>query len=166
MGTEQQHLVIILLDFSWGGVAVSALVFHRCVAITTSLVLKNDHFCGSGTQAWLSGASAQSQQDVTQVTAGLLPTGGPDGGGRGSKLTWGVGRTCLLGATGLRRLSLVAQTAERLPTMWETRVRSLVGENPLEKGMETHSSIFALRILWTEEPGGLQSVGSQRVGHD
>ena len=49
--------------------------------------------------------------------------------------------------------------------MQETLVQSLDQEDPLEKGMDTHSSIFAWRIPWTEEPGGLQSVGSQRVGH-
>ena len=49
--------------------------------------------------------------------------------------------------------------------MQETRVRSLGQEDPLEKGMATHSSILAWRIPWTEKPGGLQSVGSQRVGH-
>ena len=48
----------------------------------------------------------------------------------------------------------------------ETRVRSLGREDPLEKGMATHSSILAWRIPWREEPGGLQSMGSQRVGHD
>ena len=48
----------------------------------------------------------------------------------------------------------------------ETCVQSLGLEDPLEKGMATHSSILAWRILWTEEPGGLQSMGSQRVGHD
>jgi len=48
----------------------------------------------------------------------------------------------------------------------ETRVRSLGREDPLEEGMATHSSILAWRISWTEEPGGLQSIGSQRVGHD
>ena len=53
-----------------------------------------------------------------------------------------------------------------LPTMWETRVRSLGREDPLEKEMATHSSILAWEIPWTEEPGSLQSVGSQRVGHD
>ena len=53
-----------------------------------------------------------------------------------------------------------------LPPMWEARVRSLGGEDPLEKEMATHSSILAWRIPWTEEPGGLQSTGSQRVGHD
>ena len=55
--------------------------------------------------------------------------------------------------------SLVAQTAKRLPVMQEIRVRSLGREDPLEKGMATHSSILAQRIPWTEEPGGLQSMG-------
>ena len=62
--------------------------------------------------------------------------------------------------------SLVAQMVKDLPAMRETWVRSLGWEDPLEKGMTTHSSILAWRIPWTEEPGGLQSVGSQRVGHD
>ena len=53
-----------------------------------------------------------------------------------------------------------------LPPMWETRVRSLGWEDPLEKEMVTHSSILAWRIPWTEKPGRLQSMGSQRVGHD
>ena len=48
--------------------------------------------------------------------------------------------------------------------MWETRVRSLDWEDPLEKGMATHSSILAWRIPWTDEPGRLQAMGSQRVG--
>ena len=52
------------------------------------------------------------------------------------------------------------------PATQETQVRSLIGEDPLEKGMETHSSLLAWRILWTEEPGGLQLVGLQRVEHD
>ena len=46
------------------------------------------------------------------------------------------------------------------------QIRSLVEEDPLEEGMTTHPSILAWEILWTEEPGGLQSMGSQRVGHD
>ena len=50
--------------------------------------------------------------------------------------------------------------------MWATQVRSLGWEDPLGKGMATHSSILAWRIPWTEEPGGLQSMGSQRIGHD
>ena len=62
--------------------------------------------------------------------------------------------------------SLVAQTVMDLPAMQETRVRSLGPEDPPEEGMATHSSILAGRIPWTEEPGGLQSMGSQRVGHD
>ena len=53
-----------------------------------------------------------------------------------------------------------------LPAMWETWVLSLGQEDPLEKGMATHSSLLAQRIPWTEEPAGLQSMGSQRVGHD
>ena len=55
---------------------------------------------------------------------------------------------------------------KNLTAMQETRVRSLGWEDPLEKGMATHSSILAWRIPWTEESGGLQSMGSQRVGHD
>ena len=62
--------------------------------------------------------------------------------------------------------SLVAQTIENLPAMQETQVQSLGREDPLEKGMATHSSILAWRIPCTEEPGGLQSVGSQEVRHD
>ena len=62
--------------------------------------------------------------------------------------------------------SLVAHEVKNLPTMWETQVQSLGKEDPLEKGMATHSSILAWRIPWTEEPGGLQSMGSQRAGHD
>ena len=55
---------------------------------------------------------------------------------------------------------------KNLPAMWETGVRSLDWEDPLEKGMATHSGILAWRIPWTEEPGGLQSMGSQGVRHD
>ena len=64
------------------------------------------------------------------------------------------------------RASLVAQTVKRLSAMLETWVRSLGREYPLEKEMATHSSTFACKIPWTEEPGRLQSMGSQRVGHD
>ena len=56
--------------------------------------------------------------------------------------------------------SLVAQIVERLPIMWETWVRSLGQEDPLEKAMATHSSTLAWKIPWTEERGGLQSMGS------
>ena len=62
--------------------------------------------------------------------------------------------------------SLVAQMVKSLPAMQETQVQSLGQEDPLEKGMTTHSSIPAWRIPWTEEPGGLQSMGSQSVRHD
>ena len=60
----------------------------------------------------------------------------------------------------------MAQRLKRLPPMRETQVQSLGPEDPLEKEMATHSSIVAWRIPWTEEPGRLQSTGSQRVGHD
>ena len=59
----------------------------------------------------------------------------------------------------------MAQKVKHLPTMWETWVQSLGREDPLEKEMATHSSILTWRIPWTEEPGRLQSVGLQRVGH-
>ena len=55
---------------------------------------------------------------------------------------------------------------KNLPTTWETQVQSLGLEDPLEKGTVTHASVLAWRIPWTEEPGGLQSMGSQRAGHD
>ena len=67
---------------------------------------------------------------------------------------------------GILGTSLVAQRLKRLPAMQETLVRSLGQEDPLEKEMATHSSILAWRIPWTEEPGGLQSTGLQRVRHD
>ena len=60
----------------------------------------------------------------------------------------------------------MAQMVKRLPVVRETRVQSLGWEDPLEKKMVTHSSTLAWKIPWTEEPGGLQSMGSQRVGHD
>ena len=66
----------------------------------------------------------------------------------------------------LSTASLVAQMAKNPPAMRETWVQSLGWEDPLEKGTATHSSILAWRIPWTEEPGRLQSMGSQRVGHD
>ena len=64
------------------------------------------------------------------------------------------------------RASLVAQTVKRLSAMQETQVRSLGWEDPLEKEMATHSSTLAWRIPWMEEPGRLQSMGSQRLRHD
>ena len=62
--------------------------------------------------------------------------------------------------------SLVAQTVKHLPGVRETRVQPLGWEDPLEKEMATHSSTLAWKIPWTEEPGRLQSMGSQRAGHD
>ena len=62
--------------------------------------------------------------------------------------------------------SLVAQMLKNLPTVQETWVQSLGGENPLEKELATHSSALAWRIPWTEKPGRLQFMGSQRVEHD
>ena len=62
--------------------------------------------------------------------------------------------------------TLMAQTVKRLSTMRETRVRSLGWEDPLEKEMAIHSRTIAWKIPWTEEPGRLQAMGSQRVGHD
>ena len=58
----------------------------------------------------------------------------------------------------------MAQTVKCLPIMRETQVQSLGREDPLEKEMATHSSVLAWNVPWTEEPGGLQSMGSQRVG--
>ena len=64
------------------------------------------------------------------------------------------------------RASLVAQMVKCLPAMWETWVQSLGWEDPVEKEMATHSSTLAWNIPWTDEPDRLQSMGSQRVGHD
>ena len=64
------------------------------------------------------------------------------------------------------RASLVAQTVKHLSAMQETPVQSLSWEDPLEKEMAAHSSTLAWKIPWMEEPGRLQSMGSQRVGHD
>ena len=64
------------------------------------------------------------------------------------------------------KTSLVAQIVKHLSTMQETRVRSLGWEDPLEKEMAVHSRTVAWKIPWTEEPGKLQSMGSQRVRHD
>ena len=69
-------------------------------------------------------------------------------------------RVALMGA------SLMSLTVKNLPVMQETQVQSLGWEDPLEKGMATHSSILAWRIPWTEESGRLQSMGSKRVEHN
>ena len=62
-------------------------------------------------------------------------------------------------------MSFVAQSVKNLPAVQETQISSLGWEDPLEKEMAIHSSILAWKISWIEEPGGLQSIGSQRVGH-
>ena len=67
---------------------------------------------------------------------------------------------------GPHKSSVVTQMVKNLPAMWETRVWFLGWEDPPEKGMATHSSVLAWRIPWTEEPGELQSIESQRIGHD
>ena len=61
---------------------------------------------------------------------------------------------------------LVAQIVKNLPARWETWVRYLGQEDPLEKGMAAHSSILVWKIQWTQEPGGPQFMGLQRIGHD
>ena len=73
--------------------------------------------------------------------------------------------TVYISITKLELASLVAQTVKSQPAMQKTRVLSLGQEDPLEKGMSTHSSILAQRIPWAEETGGLQFMGLQRVGH-
>ena len=72
----------------------------------------------------------------------------------------------LVASTLLKWASLVAQMVKHLPAIRETQVQSLGREDPLEKEMATHSSTLAWKIPWTEEAVGLQSVGSQRVGHN
>ena len=79
---------------------------------------------------------------------------------RSTKIPWNL--TTSFG----KRTSLMAQTVKLLPTMWKTWVRSLGREDPLEKEMATHSSTLAWKIPWTEEPGRLQSMGSQRAGQE
>ena len=73
---------------------------------------------------------------------------------------------CSKGRESRFRASLMAQTMKNSPTMWETWVRSLSWEDPLEEGMATLSSILAWKVPWTEEPGGLQSMQLQRIRPD
>ena len=80
-----------------------------------------------------------------------------------SSLTSWLSLFCLHFSFYLTCTSEVAQMVKNLPAVWETQVWSLGQEDPLEKGMGTHSSILAWRIPWTEEPGGLWSMGSQKV---
>ena len=81
-------------------------------------------------------------------------------------INMGLERWYILRFHYLLTMPLVAQRLKRLPAMREIRVPSLDREDPLEKEMAICSSILARRISWTEEPGWLQSTGSQRVGHD
>ena len=79
---------------------------------------------------------------------------------------WEVGGRGHMYTYGWFVASLVAQEVKNPPGIWETQIRSLCQEELQEKGMATHSSILAWKILWTEKPGGLQSMGSQRVAQD
>ena len=95
------------------------------------------------------------------------------GGWSTSDLKGGLGGTASMIRVVIYGLSIVwsraspmAQMVKNLPAVQETWVRSLGQEDPLEKGMASHSSILGWRIPWAEEPGGVQSVGLQRVGHD
>ena len=87
---------------------------------------------------------------------------------RTERLNWTELQWCFLKRTPLSYVgtSLVAQTVKRLSTMRETRVRALGWEDPLKKEMAIHSSTIAWKIPWTEEPGRLKSMGSQRVRHN
>ena len=77
-----------------------------------------------------------------------------------------MGKTNFLVPSLAYRACLVAQMLKNLPAMKETWIQFLSQEDPLEKEMAAHYSILAWRVPWTEEPGGLQSIGLQRVGHD
>ena len=99
---------------------------------------------------------------IWRVVLGIKNLPANAGDTRDAGLTPGSGR-CLRVGNGT---PLVAQMVKRLSTMRETQVRSLGQEDLLEKEMAIHSSTIAWKILWTEEPGRLQSMGSQRVGHD
>ena len=89
----------------------------------------------------------------------MAGAGGEKGGWRRLR----VGKLEGLGHTQVQRWHGVL---ENLPAMWEAWVRSLGREDPQEEEMAPHSSLLAWRIPWTQEPGGVQSTGSQRVGHD
>ena len=76
-----------------------------------------------------------------------------------------MGRTCTVEHLVIEPVAVVAQSVKNLPAMQKTWVWFLGQKDPLEKKMATHSSVLAWRTLWTEEPGGLQPMGSERVGH-
>ena len=111
---------------------------------------------GVGAQRW-SKVSGLDKDVVTQMAcnagdpSSIPGLGRPPGEGIGHPLQYSWA-------------SLVAHMVKNQPAMQETWVQSLGGEDPLEEGMATHSSILAWRIPWTEEPDGLQSVGAPRVG--
>ena len=107
---------------------------------------------GAGCTCCLVGGAQRQEQEETEEPAR----------GRGSPDT----ASFLHGGQEDPEPSLVAQTVKRLPAMQETRAQSLGREDPLEREMAPHSSILAWKMPWTEEPGRLQSMGSQRVGHD
>ena len=122
---------------------------HRCIlALGLSLILI---LCVNLRVPWgLSGKESVCNEGDPGSTSGSGRSPG-EGTGHPLQYSWA---------------SLGAQTVKNPPAVWETRIRSLGGEDPLEKGMATHSSILAWRIPWTEEPGGLQFMGSRRVRHD
>ena len=123
---------------------------------------------GTGWQAGLLGGGFCSSQEV-----GLIRFPGPGWPRRWDRETASAGQVIFLpGEISIQQrycefwASLAARTVQIPPAVQETRVRSLGWKDPPEKQMAPHSSILAWRIPWTEEPGGLQSTGSQRVGHD
>ena len=111
--------------------------------------------------------------DSHSLLQGIFPTQGPNPGlphcgisSLGFSLLTYQMKIKAPASQSFRETSLVAQMVKHLPTMRETRVQSLGQEDPLEKEMAAHSNILAWKIPWTEEPGRLQSMGSQRVGHN
>ena len=116
-------------------------------------------------------ASAGDKRDVSSIPGfGRCP-----GGENGNPLQYsclenymdrGAWQVTVIQKPRVIQASQVTQVVKNLAAMQETQVQSLGQEDPLEKGMATHSSILAWKIPWTEEPGGPQSMGLQRLGHD
>ena len=102
----------------------------------------------------------------TTNPAGPTAYRGHDFCGQNSCLSLCLWNTGTFGTQPVFGASLVAQMINNLPVIWETWAKFLGRKDPLEKEKATHSSILAWRLSWTEEPGGLQSMGSQRVRHD
>ena len=88
------------------------------------------------------------------------------GSSAGKKSTCNAGDPSWITGSGRSPEEGVAQMVKNLPPVWDTWVQSLVWEDPLEEGIATHSSILAWRLPWTEEPGRLQPMGLQRIGHE